>query len=46
MEAKKNPVDKPDSPPFGKSWKNLYAIVFGELVLLILFFYFFTQVFE
>ena len=46
MEAENNSIDKTESPPFGKSWKNLYTIVLAELAVLILFFYFFTKVFE
>jgi hypothetical protein len=46
MEADNKKIDKPESPPFGKSWKNLYTIVLVELTVLIIFFYFFTKVFE
>ena len=46
MEADKSNIEKSQAPPFGKSWNRLYAIVLGELAILILFFYFFTKVFE
>ena len=46
MEAENNKVEKTEAPPFGRSWKRLYTIVLGELIILILFFYFFTKVFE
>lgn len=35
-----------DKPPFLKSWNKIYLVVFGELVVLILLFYLFTQVFS
>lgn len=35
-----------EPPPFGKTWNRLYAIVLGELVLLILLFYWFRKTFE
>ena len=35
-----------EPPPVLKSWKNLYWLVFGNLVLLIVIFYIFTKVFE
>jgi len=31
-----------DPPPFLRKWSNLYAIVIGELIVLILLFYWFT----
>jgi hypothetical protein len=36
----------PDRPPFAGSWRRLYALVLGELVLLILLFYLFRKAFE
>jgi len=35
-----------DAPPFGGSWNRLYAIVLGELVLLVFLFWWFTKAFE
>ncbi|HYP52891.1 MAG TPA: hypothetical protein VEQ42_05090 [Pyrinomonadaceae bacterium] len=32
-------------PPFGGSWARLYALVLGNLVLLIVLFYVFTKAF-
>ncbi len=32
-----------EKPPILKTWKNLYAIVIGTLVVLIVLFYFFTN---
>ena len=40
---KSAPEDEP--PPFGGSWARLYAVVLGNLALLILLFYFFTKAF-
>lgn len=43
------PVQDPHEggpPPFGGTWKTLYTIVLGELVLLVALFYWFTKVFE
>ncbi len=37
---------KNDPPPFLKSWKQLYAIVIGELVILIVLFYWITKFFS
>jgi len=34
---------KEEKPPILKSWKNLYALVIGTLVVLIVLFYFFTK---
>lgn len=34
-----------EPPPFGRSWRVLYAVVLLNLVLLILLFYAFTKVF-
>jgi len=33
-------------PPIFKSWRRLYAVVFFNLVFLVILFYFFTKVFE
>jgi hypothetical protein len=33
-------------PPLIKSWQQMYLIVFGNLVLLILIFYWFTRYFS
>ena len=38
--------DGEEEPPFGGSWRVLYAIVIGNLVLLILLFYAFTRAFS
>ncbi|MCE3225489.1 MAG: hypothetical protein K0S32_40 [Bacteroidetes bacterium] len=38
-------MDKEKSPILG-SWKNVYVLVIGVLVLCIVFFYFFTKYFE
>jgi hypothetical protein len=35
-----------EKPPIGKHWSNLYALVIGVLVLLIVFFYFFAKHFS
>ncbi len=35
-----------EPPPIGKTWNRLYAAVLIELVLLVVFFYAFTKVFE
>jgi len=35
-----------EKPPFLGSWKNVYALVAGVLVALIIVFYFFTKHFE
>jgi hypothetical protein len=35
-----------ESPPFLKSWNNIYSLVFLNLVVLIILFYIFTKVFE
>ena len=37
---------KEEKPPILKSWKNLYILVIGVLVVLIVLFYFFTKHFE
>jgi hypothetical protein len=38
--------DGEEQPPFGGSWRVLYAVVIGNLVLLILLFYAFTKAFS
>ena len=38
--------DGEEPPPIGRSWRVLYAIVIGNLVLLILLFYMFTRAFS
>lgn len=35
-----------DKPPFFKSWKTIYYLVVGNLVLMILLFYLFTVAFQ
>lgn len=41
------PTETNELPPsIFKSWRRLYSLVLGELVLLILLFYLFTKVFE
>ena len=40
------PPDGEEQPPFGGSWRVLYAIVIGNLALLILLFYAFTKAFS
>ncbi|WP_255516019.1 hypothetical protein [Flammeovirga sp. EKP202] len=37
---------KEQKPPVGKSWKQLYAIVLGELVVLITLFSIFSKAFN
>lgn len=39
-------IEPQDKPPILKTWKNVYALVIGVLVLLIVLFYFFTKHFE
>jgi hypothetical protein len=41
-----NIVDEESPPPFLKTWNNLYTLVLGNLVVLIVLFYIFTKVFE
>ena len=38
--------DGDEQPPFGRSWRVLYAIVIGNLAFLILLFYLFTRAFS
>jgi hypothetical protein len=41
------PEDGPEAPPpYGRSWKALYALVLGELALLIGLFTLFTRAFR
>lgn len=35
-----------EKPPVLKTWNNIYTLVFLNLVILIIFFYIFTKVFE
>jgi hypothetical protein len=38
--------DEEERPPVLKTWKNVYLLVFLNLVVLIIIFYIFTKVFE
>ena len=38
--------DGEEPPPIGRSWRVLYAVVIGNLALLILLFYAFTRAFS
>ena len=38
--------DAEEPPPIGRSWRVLYAVVIGNLALLILLFYAFTRAFS
>jgi hypothetical protein len=40
------PEDGEEQPPIGRSWRVLYAVVIGNLALLILLFYVFTRAFS
>ena len=46
MREKDRPSAGEDPPPFGRSWRNLYAAVLVNLALLILLFYAFTKAFS
>lgn len=47
MEQMKTPPPSEEVDPHQpKSWPRLYAVVLGELVVLIVLFYLFTKVFE
>jgi len=35
-----------EKPPVGGRWRNLYALVIGVLIVLIVFFYFFARHFS
>lgn len=39
-------TDEEENPPVLKTWKNVYLLVFLNLVVLIILFYIFTKVFE
>ena len=39
-------ADAEEKPPMFKTWNRVYALVFLNLVILIIFFYIFTKVFE
>jgi len=43
---KKVPEDAEEKPPVFKTWNSVYALVFLNLIILIIFFYIFTKVFE
>jgi len=38
--------EREEQPPIGGSWRVLYAVVIGNLVLLIILFYVFTRAFS
>jgi hypothetical protein len=38
--------DKEENPPVLKSWNNIYLVVLLNLVILIIFFFIFSKVFE
>ena len=40
------PYDAEKPPPFGGSWKNLYAAVLVNLLVLVALFYLFTRAFR
>ncbi len=42
---KENKLEE-ENPPVLKTWNNVYLVVFLNLVVLIIFFYIFTKVFE
>lgn len=44
--AHPTPEDGEEKPPIGGSWRVLYAVVIGNLALLILLFYMFTRAFS
>ena len=46
MTEREDPPGAEEPPPFGGSWRTLYAIVLLNLVLLILLFYIFTEAFS
>ena len=43
---KKSLTEEEEKPPVLKTWNNIYSLVFLNLVILIIFFYIFTKVFE
>ena len=46
MTAAKRPSNGDEPPPFGRSWRVLYAAVVLNLTVLILLFYAFTKAFS
>ena len=40
------PKARAEPPPFGGTWARLYAVVLGELALLVILFTIFTRAFE
>jgi len=48
MQSKEKKIITADesTPPILGSWNKVYALVFGNLIFLIILFYFFTKVFE
>ena len=46
MKEKERPSAGEEPPPFGRSWRVLYAIVLLNLTMLILLFYAFTKAFS
>lgn len=44
--ADRRPYDAEEPPPFGGSWKALYAAVFISLAALVALFYLFTRAFR
>ncbi|MCH9029852.1 MAG: hypothetical protein IH819_09625 [Bacteroidetes bacterium] len=47
LTKEENNTDKKETPPpILKSWNKLYALVFVNLVVLVILFYIFTKVFE
>jgi hypothetical protein len=49
LKLKQPPTDArraaDEQPPFGRSWKTLYAVVLFNLALLVVLFYLFTRAF-
>ncbi len=41
-----NEAENTEKPPFFKEWKSWYILVIGELILLIILFYWFTNAFS
>ncbi len=46
MQTEDEKLPEEEKPPILKTWNNLYLLVFLNLVILIIFFYIFTKVFE
>lgn len=44
-KAEKPPTPE-EPPPFGRSWKTLYAVVLANLAVLVVLFYLFTRWFS